>query len=374
IGGVQAPNNANSGAVAGGVVGVYAAFIQFAGFTIGRAVSQFSAPWINYPANNFDALVGGGSAVTGVNQFTYTADFGPGVSVSISAQDQALYNTTNIWNTTNSTATGVIAGAYGSSSFGGMVAPDIVGMIRIDQAWGLFQASLAAHDNHTAYYGATEATGHAPDRWGWAGQLALSINHIPTGPGDSINVQAVYTNGASRYNIQENIPSAWAMYGGAGLAGVYQSVGIAGVSDAIYSGATAASGTGLELTTTYGFRGGYNHNWDPYWSTGIYGALAAVRYTGGAKALICSSPGMTALAPAGTCNPDFDIAQVGMITRWTPVKNLSFSAEVAYTRLDQKYSGTITAPAAASVAKPAAVYEMKDQNTVAMLLRAQRNW
>ena len=68
IGAVQAPNNANSGAVAGGTVGVYYAFIQFAGFTMGKAVSQFSAPWANYPGNNFDGLVGGGGTITGVNQ------------------------------------------------------------------------------------------------------------------------------------------------------------------------------------------------------------------------------------------------------------------------------------------------------------------
>lgn len=367
--------SAYSGDVAGtGLLGVYYAFIQFAGFTMGKAVSQFSAPWANYPANTFDGLVGGGGDITGVNQFSYTADFGSGVSATISAQDQAAYYQTNIWNTTNSTAAGIVTGAYGSGSIGGLVAPDLVGMVRVNQAWGLFQASVAAHDNHTAYYGASEPTGHAGDKWGWAAQLALSINNIPTGAGDSINLSGVYTNGASRYNIQDLVPTSWSMYGGTGLAGAYQSVGIGSVSDAIYSGATAATGTGLELTTTYGFRGGYNHNWDPYWSTGIYGAWAAVRYTGAAKAMICTSPGMVTLALTGTCNPDFNIAQVGVVTRWTPVKNLTFSADVTASFLDQKYSGTITAPAVAATAKPAAVYEMKDQSTVSMLLRAQRNW
>src|SRR4051795_1175010 len=91
IGAVSAPNNANAGAVAGGTVGVYYAFIQFAGFTIGKAISQFSTPWSNYPGNNYDGLVGGGGTVTGVNQFSYTADVGNGVSWTISAQDQVAY-------------------------------------------------------------------------------------------------------------------------------------------------------------------------------------------------------------------------------------------------------------------------------------------
>ena len=70
---------------------MYFAFIQFAGFTIGKAISTFSTPWVNYPGNNFDGLVGGGGTVTGVNQFTYTQEFGNGVSGSISAQDQTQY-------------------------------------------------------------------------------------------------------------------------------------------------------------------------------------------------------------------------------------------------------------------------------------------
>src|SRR3954451_2500939 len=49
--GASAPNNANSGSISGGTLGVYYAFIQFAGFTMGKSVSQFDAPWTNYPGN-----------------------------------------------------------------------------------------------------------------------------------------------------------------------------------------------------------------------------------------------------------------------------------------------------------------------------------
>ena len=76
------------------------------------------------------------------------------------------------------------------------------------------------------------------------------------------------------------------------------------------------------------------------------------------------------------CNPDFNYAVVGTVTRWTPVKNLTFSADLAYTMLDQKFAAgsTFTAPAAVGVAKPGAVYELKDQSSLVLLLRAQRNW
>jgi len=359
-------------AVAAGSLGVYFAFIQFAGFTMGKSVSQFDTPWTNYPGNISDGLVGGSGDVTGVNQLTYTADFGQGVTATISVQDQAAYYQTNLWNTSfpGSTAAAVAAalpaGTYGAASFGGTVSPDIVGMVRVDQAWGLFQASVAAHDNHASYYGATETTGHPSDAWGWAGQLGLSIKNIPTGAGDVINVTAGYSDGASRYIFQSLVPTTYAMYGSTGLAGSYQSLAFAGVSDGVFG-----AGTSIAKTTAWGFRGAYTHNWNPYWNTSLFGAYAAMSYSATGKALVCAN--FTAVLTAGsTCNPDFNIAQVGTITRWTPVKNLTFSGEVMYTNLDQKYSGAIATPVIGT--KPAAVYELKDQNTVSFAVRAQRNW
>jgi len=374
IGAVQAPNNANSGAVAGGTVGVYYAFIQFAGFTMGKAVSQFSAPWAHYPGNNFDGLVGGGGTITGVNQFTYTAQFGNGVSLSLSAQDQTQYYQAGVLNL------GVATSPYGASDYAGTIAPDLVAMLRVDQAWGLFQASFAAHDNHAAYYGATEVTGHPDDKWGWAGSLALSIKNIPTGPGDTVNLQGVYTNGATRYNIQDLAGSAGAntVFGGTSVPGAYGSVGIGFAPDSVFG-----PGGQQQLISTWGFRGAYVHNWNPYWNTSIYGAYAGVMYNGNAKTLICGPGGNgvggtwgailgAAVAGLTTCNPDYNIAQIGTQTQWTPVKNLTFTADLTYTMLDQKYAGVI--PNAGGSGKPAALYELKDQNTLTMMLKVQRNW
>jgi hypothetical protein len=58
---------------------------------------------------------------------------------------------------------------------------------------------------------------------------------------------------------------------------------------------------------------------------------------------------------------------------WTPV-NLAFTADVNWTRLDQKYSGTILSLGIPAVAKPAALHELKDQDAINVLLRAQRNF
>ncbi|KRR15023.1 porin [Bradyrhizobium retamae] len=357
--------------VAGSAPQMLNAFIQFAGFTFGKATSQFSTPWAQYPANNFELPGGGG--YDPVSQVTYTAILGQGITASVSAQDQVANYTTNIWNVSAATAAGLATGAYGANDIGGARAPDLVAMLRVEQAWGLFQASVAAHNNHAAYYGATELTGHPDDKWGWAGQLALSIKNLPTGPGDSINLQGVYTNGASRYNFQDYMSTTYAMYGGTSVAGAYQSLGLAGVSDSVF-----VIGAGQQLTTTYGFNAGYNHNWDPNWSTGVYGAWAAVRYNGTAKGYICGAFVANLALSSGLagCNPDFNYAVVGTITRWTPVKNLTFSAELAYMMLDQMYASgsTVTLPQQSGIAKPAAAYELKDQNSLQLLLRVQRNW
>lgn len=365
----SAVGTSGSGTPAGGSLGIYYAFIQFAGFTIGKASSQFSTPWANYPGQSFDGLPGS-SSWEPVNQFTYTADFGQGITASVSAQDQVGQTTSSVWNVSGATPAGIAAGSYGANDIGGSRAPDLIGMVRVDQVWGLFQASVAAHDNHAAYYGASEVTGHPGDKWGWAGQLALSIKNLPTGAGDTLNIQGVYTNGASRYNFQQYMGTQFAMYGGTGLAGAYQSLGFAGASDSVF-----VTGSGQELTTTYGFNAAYTHNWDPHWNTSVYGAWAAVRYNSTAKGYICGAV-VANLALTGACNPDFNYAVVGTRTAWSPVKNLTFFADLAYTMLDQKYGGgsTVTLPLQSNIAKPAAAYELKDQSSLTLLLRAQRNF
>ena len=73
-------------------LGLYHAFIQFAGFTFGRTTSFFDAPWQSYPAGGPDTLPGGSNHVTGVNQVAYTAQFGNGISGSIALQDPTLYD------------------------------------------------------------------------------------------------------------------------------------------------------------------------------------------------------------------------------------------------------------------------------------------
>jgi len=364
-------SGSNPSTFAGGTagLGMYHAFIQFAGFTFGRTYSIFDTPWQSYPAGGPDTIPGGSNHVTGINQVAYTADFGQGITGSIALDDEttAANGQSNLWNLSGATAANMVQGIYGTNDWGGTRTPDIVGAIRVDQAWGLAQLSVAAHDMHAAYYGATEPTGHPSDKWGFAVQGGLSIKNIPTGPGDTINMNAVYTDGASHYNFQSLFPQSFFMYSGSGN-GAYQSLGLAGIADGTFT-----NGSGIESVKSWGFRGGYTHNWNPNWASAIYGGYGQVRYGGAAKTTICGNA-VTLLALVGTCNPDFNFAVIGVNTVWTPVKNLAFTVDVNWSNLDQKYSGTIVSPGVAAAAKPAAVYELKDQNSFSGLVRVQRNF
>jgi hypothetical protein len=73
-----------------------------------------------------------------------------------------------------------------------------------------------------------------------------------------------------------------------------------------------------------------------------------------------------------SCNPNFSTSQLGVVTRWTPVKNLTFSAEVQWFHLDQKFTGAVGVAVAAP--KPAAVYKFADQDVISFDVRAQRNF
>jgi hypothetical protein len=261
--------------------------------------------------------------------------------------------------------------------------PDIVGNIRIDQAWGLFQISGALHEVNASYNALTlgaannfsEVSGHPDSKWGGSVMAALQIKNIPTGAGDDIKMDVSWGKGDIKNVIGTSAGvRSFAMFGG-GNGGTYQSIGFANATDAVYLPTFAGGDGSLHLTEGFGFRGAFNHNWDPYWSTSLFGGYAAVRYDDTAKAQYCAAYAASNLGAQSvdfSCNPDFNLAQIGLITRWTPVKGLTFSAEVLYFHLDQKFTGSkILTPVAP---KPTAAYNYKDQDTVSLNIRAQRNF
>jgi hypothetical protein len=308
------------------------------------------------------------------------------VSGTIGLDDSVAFNRTNIFDL----STGLNATGVGANAYGGDHAPDVVGNIRIDQAWGLFQISAAAHDVNASYNILTAATafpnnlseisGHPSDKWGGSVMAALQIKNIPTGAGDDIKLDASFAKGDTKNVIATSSTSpSFAMFGGSGR--TYQSIGFGATSDAVYLPAIFGGTGDLKLTTAYGVRGAFNHNWDPYWSSSLFGSFSAVRYDGNAfdittaKGQFCAAYNLsnTGVKSADySCNPNYNVSQLGVVTRWTPVKNLTFSAEVMWFHLDQNFTGTsVLTP---SAPKPTTTYEFKDQDTVSLNVRVQRNF
>jgi hypothetical protein len=408
----------NNDTAGNGYTAVEIVFVQFAGFTFGKSASAFSAPWHGYPGNNSSFLIGGFESAVGINNIQYTWKFGNGVSTTIGIDDSSAnnFNRAQIINAVGGIPGGSIgfSGAATShitdvgSAYGGTSVPDFVGNIRVDQAWGLFQISGAVHDNHAGYFsnanipnavlgdvGASQAGavnfGHPDDKYGGAVSAALQIKNIPSGSGDDIKMDATWSLGASKYVLatSSSTPSSFNIYSGTRFA-----MGV--VTDSIYSGISAVNGnpqTGQQLTSGWGFRGAFNHNWDPYWSSSLFGGIAGLSYNATAKTLYCntyvSNPGIAIRgtanvtnggATAGTfgagsiCDPGFTISEIGLVTRWTPVKNLTFSAEVLYAYLKTNMSGTITKAPSSALPLADTTYTFGNNGTTSLNLRVQRNF
>ena len=375
-----------------GYVGIEYLFIQFAGFTFGKSASAYATPWNGFPGNISSSLIGGPDTTTGVNNMQYTVDLGNGVSGSIGLDDPTVYGRTNVYNLSLSLNATMETG----NAYAGVHAPDVVGNIRVDQAWGLFQVSAAAHEVNGSYNvlntvkapdgfldlpgaaptSSSEINGHPNSKWGGSVMAALQIKNIPTGAGDDIKVDASYARGDTRNVIATSSSSPnFAMFGGSGNPTVYQSIGFGSTTDAVWLPVFAGGDGTIHLTAAYGMRGAFNHNWDEHWSSSLFGSYSAVRYDGTAKANLCANfttPSKSVSADY-SCNPDHNVSQLGVVTRWAPVRNLVFSAEVMWFHLDQKFTGTAVLNPAEP--KPGGVrYEFKDQDTVSLQLRAQRNF
>ena len=102
----------------------------------------------------------------------------------------------------------------------------------------------------------------------------------------------------------------------------------------------------------------------------MFGSFTQVLYNGSefdlttAKGQYCAAF-RAVTVPVGSgfsCNPNFS----------TSVKNLTFSAEVQWFHLDQKFTGAVGVAVAAP--KPAAVYKFADQDVISFDVRAQRNF
>jgi hypothetical protein len=369
------------------------AFIQFAGFTVGRTVSFYDGvTWADFNYNNPRATFDSGA--NGITLWAYTAQFGNGISLSVSAEDPsgrfkgvtafatsaAQAETTGLVNPAVITpgsqfasfnglaAQSVTAGVGTTVVQNGFLFPDIIGALRVDQVWGSAQVMAAMHDASGSYY-ASQATpgyvgfGHPDNAFGWAAGGAFSIN-LPTWGAtgiansqpnvDQVRASATFTEGAVGYATNE---------AGASLFANGNSVGFTHLFD----GAYLFDGP-VQLTTAWSAYAGYQHIWTPFWRTSVYGGYLSVSPDSDIQSVVCGAQLPVALG-SGCLN--WSLWQVGTRTQWNPVSQLDVGVDVLYSRLNSEFAGT-----GETFAIPGQLNHVTaaDQDIWSVMFRVQRNF
>jgi hypothetical protein len=352
------------------------AFIQFAGFTVGRSQSFFDLVTYGGAYSYHNVRVSGDTGASGQNLWAYTAQFGNGFSGTLSLEDPATRKLGSVDVTApaffaggvvalNDNGLGINAGGFGWR------VPDIVANLRVDQAWGFAGISVAMHDVSGAYFLTPNSVnnGHPNDKYGWAVAGGAKFN---LQGGDAIGFNVCYTEGAPGFCTNNNFFQ------------VYNSstnVALGWVADGIFG-----TGTQVELTRTWSALAFYEHIWNPKWRTAVGGGYVNVDYNTAATTLILQRfPGAAAacgvvplaataaitLLPGNGCNPDISFWEAYMRTQWNPVAQLDIGLEVLYSQRNTAFKGPAIVPATGS--RPA-VPALDDQGVWSAMVRWQRNF
>lgn len=272
LGGFEQRDTAATNAITNGAFFQYA-FIQFAGFTAGTANSFFDF------GTNYMTLSVASNPWNWTNLVAYTANFGNGLSATISLEEQSTV-------------------ATGSPATIQQEAPALVANLRLDQAWG--SAQVMAATKQQRFHGAVR------DDWGWAVGAGVEIKLPMLGAGDTIKFTAVTSEGAVEYTGLSGSP-----YGGIGGIGLGYDGAPTFLTVADYAGGVANTGT--DATS---FMVQYRHFWTP--------TLRSSFHAGYNEAYNLNAAGFGSV----------QVVQYGANLAWSPVKDLTLSLDVLYTEID----------------------------------------
>lgn len=289
-------NNNLAGAPPPGTVtpGVDRAFTQWAGFTFGYAETFFSfQSWytVMAPASvswNWNPM------------FAYTANFGNGFSATLSLEDGQAHRAQ------------LLAAGVGPfiNVYGGQVVPDIVGNLRVDQAWGSAQLSGVLHQVRM-----NSAANLVPigDTWGGAISAGIEVKTPSVAPGDSFVLQGVWARGAIEYTGLSASPLATAL-----SIGTINNAGL-GAYTLLWDGLQAAGAPNVTLSTAWSAFGQFRHFWTPALRTAFWAGYNAY------------NPALSNVALGSA--PPLRMWQVGASTWWSPVPTLDLSLDFMWTNL-----------------------------------------
>ena len=340
-------------------VDVDKAFIQFAGFTAGRAASFF-----DFYAHDFEYIGSGpGSDISSTNLFAYTATLGNGFSATISAEDPTFRRTPLF----NVGAVGAGAAVVAFNTFTSSAAtspvilnngigfvdvaqknrmPDFVGNLRYDAPWGSAQISAAVHEIAVGNFGTgtigavaagAQPNGRRPsNEYGFAVQGGVKINTPFIAAGDGLYLQGAYGEGAANYAGISN----YAGFDGTGIS--TRSALNLTHSDGVVNPFTGRT----TLSNAFSVAGAYLHYWTPEWRSAVFGSYGEIHYPKGARGAFASlgnffATGIAPLNSAANINAfnfnstlrDANIVYVGANLTWSPVRDLDIGVEGVYERV-----------------------------------------
>lgn len=365
------------------------AFIQFAGFTLGRSDTFFA--FYNGAAYGLVPFgFDGSSGPSGLNVAAYTWQFGNGLSATFSVEDQIAHSAGIV----DLGRGGSTAGVMGSNLFAGNAGgdqegqriPDMVGNLRVDQAWGSAQIMGALHNVGVRYNTQTNSAncngagtntvecGHPGNKWGWAVGAGMTLK-MPWDPKDTLSGQIAFAEGASKYVAFT--------YGNRSLH--RDDISVGAFNDAVFGGVgrTAGGQSDIELTKTWGGTLAFEHYWTPSLRTSWVAGYMEVEYNDAAKTLIsnlgqaCLASGV-ALNQVKNCDPDWSMYRFASRTMWNPVQNLDVGVEIAYTKINtgnDGAAGAVTASNASGLTSGTnKFYTFGDQDYWSAAVRVQRNF
>ena len=329
------------------------AFIQFAGFTFGVTQSFYdfySGPATSFFGGNINMSSDtgdGGKAVT-----AYTAQFGGGMSATIGIE--APRNAGVV----STVSTGFTSTAAPGSLQRGLNMPDIVGNVRVDQAWGGAQIMGAVHENSGQYVaGTTNAFVGASNSYGYALGAGLKLLAPMIGAGDYFQTQFNYTVGAVSY-----------INNSAGMFSHYN--GTTGYGYGILTDNVLDATGGNNQTTGWGVNAAYEHYWNKSWQTSVYGAYQSIQYNTAANAVLCTLEGVGGVA---ACNNNFKMWNIGTRTQWNIDSQTAMGVDIVYQKLQSASSGMV-ANIAANGSQQAGIRTFGDQGSWMGQFRIHRNF
>ena len=290
-------------------------FIQWAGITAGRADSIFKF----YDNVTNTTYIGLRAIIPGITTFSYTQNLGAGLQASIAAED-SITRRVAILQATGTGPGGTIATANKTSAgtFAGANTPDVVGSLKLEQAWGKAQLSAAWHSSGALY---PAGTGFAVRRVdGYAVLAGASINLPFLAPGDFLLLQGTFARGAESY---------------LGATGTLNNPGASYLRADSDFFVNTANGR-VQAEKGYNLIGHFQHYWAPNFWQAVYASYTKLTPGSDARRIDWTIGGISG----------YREWRLSSQFVWAPVKAFTIGVEGEYqnTRNDLAGLGTNTAP------------------------------